>query len=47
LAISVTGLLDPANEDKVANLARPFLLGEVAVMLWLVIMAQGEIVGGR
>jgi Domain of unknown function (DUF4386) len=42
LAISFTGFLYPANEDKVANLARPFLLGEVAIMLWLAIMGAKE-----
>jgi hypothetical protein len=42
LAISFTGLLYPANEDRVANVARPFLLGEVAIMLWLVIMGAKE-----
>jgi len=37
LAISFTGLLLPQYENMVSNIAFPALLGEMAVMLWLVI----------
>ena len=37
LAISFTGLLLPQYEDMVSNCAFPALLGEMAIMLWLVI----------
>ena len=37
LAMSFTGLLVPQYEDTVSNLAFPALLGEMALMLWLVI----------
>jgi Domain of unknown function (DUF4386) len=37
LAISFTGLLLPQYEDMVSNYAFPALLGEMAIMLWLVI----------
>ncbi len=37
LAMSFTGLLLPQYEDTVSNIAFPALLGEMAVMLWLVI----------
>ena len=37
LAMSFTGLLFPAYEDRVSNIAFPALLGEVATMLWLLI----------
>jgi len=37
LAMSFTGLLFPAYEDRVSNIAFPALLGEVAIMLWLLI----------
>lgn len=36
LAISFTGLLLPQYENMVSNIAFPALLGEMAVMLWLV-----------
>lgn len=42
LAISFSGLLFPAYEDTVWNFARLCLWGEVAIMLWLVIMGAGE-----
>jgi hypothetical protein len=42
LAIGLTGLLDPAYGATVAKVAQPFLLGEVAVMLWLAIMGAKE-----
>ncbi len=37
LPMSFTGLLLPQYEDMVSNIAFPALLGEMAVMLWLVI----------
>jgi hypothetical protein len=37
LAISFTGVLLPQYENRVSNLVFPALLGEVALMLWLVI----------
>lgn len=42
LALSFTGLLYPAYEDKVFNVARFVLCGEVATMLWLSIMGASE-----
>ena len=36
--LSFTGLLLPQYEDMVSNIAFPALLGEMAFMLWLVIM---------
>jgi hypothetical protein len=38
LAMSFTGLLLAQYEDMVSNIAFPALLGEMAIMLWLVIM---------
>jgi Domain of unknown function (DUF4386) len=37
LTISFTGLLLPQYEEMVSNIAFPALLGEVAIMLWLLI----------
>jgi|HubBroStandDraft_6_1064221.scaffolds.fasta_scaffold384874_2 hypothetical protein len=37
LTISLTGLLIPQYEDMVSNSAFPALLGEMAIMLWLLI----------
>ncbi|MBZ5627758.1 MAG: DUF4386 domain-containing protein, partial [Acidobacteriia bacterium] len=37
LTISSTGLLLPQYEDRVSNIAFPALLGEMAIMLWLLI----------
>ena len=37
LTISFTGLLLPQYEDMVSNIVFPALLGEVAIMLWLLI----------
>jgi hypothetical protein len=37
LAMSLTGLLFPQYEDMVSNIAFPALLGELAIMLWLLI----------
>ncbi len=37
LVMSFTGLLLPRYEDRVSNIAFPALLGEMAIMLWLLI----------
>jgi hypothetical protein len=42
LALSFTGFLFPAYEDQVNNIAQPLLLGELATMLWLLIMGANE-----
>jgi hypothetical protein len=42
LALSLTGFLLPAYEDQVNNVAQPILLGELATMLWLLIMGVNE-----
>jgi hypothetical protein len=42
LAFSLTGLLVPGQEDKVFTIGQPFMLGEVATMLWLVIRGTKE-----
>jgi hypothetical protein len=42
LAISFTGLLLPQYEDLVSNIAFPGMLGELAIMLWLVIKGAKE-----
>ncbi len=42
LAFSLTGLLFPAYEDKAFSITQPIALGEVATMLWLVIMGAKE-----
>lgn len=42
LAFSFTGLLFPGHEDKVFNIGQPFMWGEVATMLWLVIRGANE-----
>lgn len=42
LAMSFTGLLLPQYAEKVSNLAFPALLGEMAIMLWLLIMGAKE-----
>ena len=49
LAFSVAGFLFPEYEDKAFTIGQPFRLGEVAIMLWLVIMgAKGpSTVGGQ
>jgi hypothetical protein len=41
-ALSFSGLLYPAYEDKVWKFAQPVLMAEVAFMLWLVIMGAKE-----
>ena len=42
LALSFTGFLLPAYEDQAGNIAQPILLGELATMLWLLIMGANE-----
>jgi hypothetical protein len=42
LAQSFSGFLFPGLEDKVFTIGQPFRLGEVATMLWLVIMGANE-----
>ena len=42
LALSVSGLVFPRLEDKVFDIGQPLRLGEVATMLWLVIMGVNE-----
>src|SRR5207237_9726867 len=37
VAISLTGVLLPQYQDKVFSLSFPALLGELAIMLWLVV----------
>jgi len=42
LAFSITGFLFPAYEGAVYRYGQPLLLGEVATMLWLVILGAKE-----
>jgi hypothetical protein len=42
LAVSISGLLFPAYEDKVWRFAQPVLLAEVAFMVWLAIVGVKE-----
>jgi hypothetical protein len=42
LALSFTGFLLPAYEDQVNNITQPILVGELATMLWLLIMGTKE-----
>jgi hypothetical protein len=42
LTLSFTGFLFPAYEDRAGNIAQPLLLGELATMLWLLIMGANE-----
>ena len=42
LATSFTGLLFPQHEATVGNIVFPVMFGEVAIMLWLVIMGAKE-----
>ena len=42
LALSLTGLLLPAYEDKVFTVTQPFAFGEAATMLWLVILGAKD-----
>ena len=42
LVTSFTGLLLPQYEDQVSNMAFPALFGEVAFMLWILVMGAKE-----
>ena len=42
LAFSLTGFLLPGHEGKVFTYGQPFMFGEVAIMLWLVILGAKE-----
>lgn len=42
LASSVTGILWPAYEQTVSNWVFPAMLGELAIMLWLIIMGAKD-----
>jgi hypothetical protein len=42
LATSVTGILWPRYENTVSNWVFPVMLGEVAIMLWLIIVGARE-----
>ena len=42
LALSVSGFLRPGTENKVFTYGQPLMLGELAIMLWLVIMGAQE-----
>jgi len=42
LAESVTGILCPQYESTVSNWAFPVMFGELAIMLWLIIMGAKE-----
>jgi hypothetical protein len=42
VAQSVTGIMWPQYEDVVANYAFPVMFGELAIMLWLIIMGAKE-----
>lgn len=42
LTLSFTSLLFPQYEHMVSNIAFPAILGEIAMMLWLLIMGARE-----
>jgi hypothetical protein len=42
LAVSVTGILWPRYEAVVSNWVLPIMVGELAIMLWLIIMGAKE-----
>ena len=42
LALSVTGLMFPQYESKAFGFAQPAMIGELAMMLWLLIMGARE-----
>ena len=42
LAVSVTGILWPRYEAVVSNWVLPIIVGELAIMLWLIIMGAKE-----
>jgi hypothetical protein len=42
LATSLTGMLWPQFEQRVSNCVFPVMFGELAIMLWLIIMGAKE-----
>jgi hypothetical protein len=42
LALSLAGLLFPSYEDQVNDIAQPLWLGELATMLWLLVLGAKE-----
>jgi hypothetical protein len=42
LATSVTGILWPPYEGRVSNTVFPVMFGELAIMLWLILMGAKE-----
>jgi hypothetical protein len=46
LAVSVTGILWPRYEAIVSNWVFPIMVGELAAMLWLIIMGAKEQAAG-
>jgi hypothetical protein len=42
VALSISGFLVPGSEDKIFSLGQPLMWGELATMLWLVIMGARE-----
>jgi hypothetical protein len=42
VAVSVTGIMWPHYENTVANWVFPVMFGELAIMLWLIIMGAKE-----
>jgi hypothetical protein len=42
VALSLSGFLFPGSEDKIFTLGQPLMWGELATMLWLVIMGARE-----
>ena len=47
MAISTTGLLLPERLKSVSNLATPLLFGELALMLWLLVVGVRARRGGE
>jgi hypothetical protein len=42
VALSIFGFLVPGSEDKIFSWGQPLMLGELAIMLWLVIMGAKQ-----
>ena len=42
VAICISGFLWPGSEDRIFSLGQPLMLGEVATMLWLVVMGAKD-----
>jgi Domain of unknown function (DUF4386) len=42
LATSITGLLWPQYEERISNWVFPLMLGELAIMLWLIVLGARE-----